>query len=155
MSSDAKKALEDSEKSNKEDPSELKQASDDNSEVNSEEKKQETIADNEKFIWLMRVACEDREVEDNLMNILALPPEARQQMLNTLSNFLTQQGDSPEMIAAIEYLKHNHVAEQAWSFIDENSYHRKRARKKAEKLAKKEEKKKSKDKSKDKEKKKD
>ena len=107
--------------------------------------KEPSISENEKFIWLMRVACEDHEVEENLITILSLEKEQRQIMLNNLSTFLLAQGESEQMIQAINYFKNDLVAERAKLFIEQNSYYRKKERKKTEKLAQKQEKKKSKE----------
>jgi len=80
-------------------------------------KKPRTVAENEPFITLIRVARENAEVNEELWRILALDDFNRKSTLNTLIERLHYKQAPGEFISALEALLDDNVAAKALELI--------------------------------------
>lgn len=79
--------------------------------------KTQTVADNEEFITLIRVAREDREVRTQLAAILAQPSFHRQSLLNAMISEMKLKAAPLEFINAIACLLDDAIAAKARELI--------------------------------------
>jgi hypothetical protein len=80
-------------------------------------KKPKTIADNDVFVTLMRVAQEDADVRRTLTGLLRQEPFHRKSMLNTLIQTMKLQRAPADFVAAIAALLDDEVAQKAAELI--------------------------------------
>ena len=76
-----------------------------------------SVADIDSFITLLRVACEDREVNDRLEKLLSLPDQKRQAVLHAWVSDLLIARAPQDFTAAIACLLDDRVAEKAYEVI--------------------------------------
>jgi hypothetical protein len=76
-----------------------------------------SVAEIDSFITMLRVACEDREINDRLAKLLSLPDPKRQAVLHAwVSDLLVAQAPR-DFTAAIACLLDDKVAEKAYEVI--------------------------------------
>jgi len=76
-----------------------------------------SVADVESFITMLRVACEDRGVNERLERLLSLPDTKRQALVHSwISDLLVAQAPK-DFIAAVACLSDDKVAEKAYEVI--------------------------------------
>lgn len=76
-----------------------------------------SVADIETFITMLRVACEDRSVNERLERLLSLPDAKRHALLHSwISDLLVAQAPK-DFIAAVACLSDDAVAEKAYEVI--------------------------------------
>ena len=76
-----------------------------------------SVAEIDSFITMLRVACEDREINDRLAKLLSLPDPKRQAVLHAwVSDLLIAQAPR-DFTAAIACLLDDKVAEKAYEVI--------------------------------------
>jgi hypothetical protein len=75
-------------------------------------KRKKTVADNDAFVTLIRVAQDDPEIHQTLVAILRQPPFHRKSLLNTLLQDMRAQGAPKNLISAIAELLDDAVAEK-------------------------------------------
>ena len=75
------------------------------------------IVNNETFIYLMKVAREDRDIRDKLKSILRLDSFNRQSILNTWLHDLKLQGAPRDFIESLSYFLDDEIAEKALEVI--------------------------------------
>ena len=76
-----------------------------------------TVADVESFITMLRVACEDRGINDRLERLLSLPDPKRRAVVHAwVSDLLVAQAPQ-DFIAAIACLLDDEVAEKVYEVI--------------------------------------
>ena len=76
-----------------------------------------TVADNETFITLLRIARNDREVRDTLITIISLPSMQRKAVLNRLIRDMQAQDAPADFVLAISELMADDVADQAGKLL--------------------------------------
>ncbi len=76
-----------------------------------------SVADIDSFITLLRVACEDRAVNDRLEKLLSLPDQKRQAVLHAWVSDLLIARAPRDFTAAIACLLDDRVAERAYEVI--------------------------------------
>jgi len=76
-----------------------------------------SVADVESFITMLRVACEDRGINERLERLLSLPDTKRQALVHSwISDLLVAQAPK-DFIAAVACLSDDKVAEKAYEVI--------------------------------------
>jgi len=76
-----------------------------------------SVADVESFITMLRVACEDRGINERLERLLSLPDTKRQAVVHSwISDLLVAQAPKG-FIAAVACLSDDKVAEKAYEVI--------------------------------------
>lgn len=73
--------------------------------------------DDEAFLALVRVACEDEGVRSTLVRLLVLPSQQRQGALQHLVDHLRRQAAPSELVAALERLLDPDTADKARELI--------------------------------------
>lgn len=81
-------------------------------------KKPKTIADNDVFVTLLRVAQEDADVRRTLIGLLRLSPFHRKSRLNTLIQTMKLQHAPEDFVAAVAALLNDDVAQKAVETIN-------------------------------------
>ena len=76
-----------------------------------------SVAEIESFITMLRVACEDREINDRLAKLLSLPDQKRQALLHSWVSDLIVAQAPRDFTAAIACLLDDKVAEKAYEVI--------------------------------------
>lgn len=76
-----------------------------------------SVADIDSFITMLRVACEDRGVNDRLEKLLALPDNKRQAVLHAWVSDLLIARAPQDFTSAIACLLDDRVAEKAYEVI--------------------------------------
>jgi hypothetical protein len=77
----------------------------------------QTVADVESFITMLRVACEDRGINERLERLLSLPDSERQATVHYWVSDLLIAHAPQDFIAAIACLSDDKVAEKAYEVI--------------------------------------
>ena len=85
--------------------------------MNTIKRSKKHIVDNEKFIYLMKVACEKPDVRKRLKVILNLDSFNRQSILNTWLRDLKIQGAPNDFIEALSSFLDDSIAEKALEVI--------------------------------------
>ena len=80
-------------------------------------KRQRSVADNDTFVTLLRVAQEDTEIRSQLVAILQQPPFHRQSLLNTFVSDMTLQSAPKDFVQAIAALLDEEVAAKALELL--------------------------------------
>ena len=70
------------------------------------------------FINLILIACEDKEIEAQLLTILRLPWNARNALLGDFVEKMKQQGAPVDFLGAMEWLKNDEVAGQVLEMLE-------------------------------------
>ena len=78
-----------------------------------------SAADIESFITMLRVACEDRSVNERLERLLSLPDERRQAVVHSWVSDLLIAKAPKDFIAAVACLADDKIAEKAYATIYE------------------------------------
>ena len=81
------------------------------------ESRRKPIVNNETFIYLMKVAREERDIRDKLKSILKLDSFNRQSILNTWLHDLKLQGAPRDFIESLSYFLDDDIAEKALKVI--------------------------------------
>jgi hypothetical protein len=76
-----------------------------------------SVADIDSFITMLRVACEDRGVNDRLEKLLSLPDQKRQAVLHAWVSDLLIARAPQDFTSAIACLLDDRVAEKAYEVI--------------------------------------
>jgi len=76
-----------------------------------------SLADNETFVTLLRVAQEDSKIRNQLVAILRQPPFHRQSLLNTFLAEMTLQSAPKDFVQAIAALFDDEVAAKALDML--------------------------------------
>jgi len=76
-----------------------------------------SVAEIDSFITMLRVACEDGEVNDRLARLLSLPDQKRQAVLHAWVSDLLIARAPRDFTAAIACLLDDKVAEKAYEVI--------------------------------------
>ena len=76
-----------------------------------------SLADNDVFVTLIRVAQEDADMRRILMGILQQPPFHRRSMLNNAIQTMNLRGAPANFVAAVTALLDDEVAEKAAEMI--------------------------------------
>jgi len=76
-----------------------------------------SVGDIDSFVTLLRVACEDRTVNDRLEKLLSLPDRKRQAVLHAWVSDLLIARAPQDFTAAIACLLDDRVAEKAYEVI--------------------------------------
>ena len=75
------------------------------------------LSEHDTFSNLILVACEDHQIREGLLGILALPAADRIVTLTRFIHKMRQQGAPGDLIEAISFLKDEAVARQVLSMI--------------------------------------
>lgn len=76
-----------------------------------------SVADIESFITMLRVACEDRGVNERLERLLSLPEAKRQLVVHSWVSDLLIAKAPRDFIAAVACLSDDRIAEKAYETI--------------------------------------
>jgi len=76
-----------------------------------------SVADIESFITMLRVACEDRNVNERLGRLLSLPDAKRQALVHSWVSDLLIAEAPKDFIAAVACLSDDSIAERAYETI--------------------------------------
>ena len=76
-----------------------------------------TVGDVDSFIYLLRAACQNNDINSRLEALLTLPNERRKAFLFGLSNDLLIAGAPPPLLEALACLDDDAVAERAYEVI--------------------------------------
>ena len=76
-----------------------------------------TPSEHDTFIHLILVACEDRQVREQLLEIVGLPAADRVPTLTLFIHKMEQRGAPGDFIEAISFLKDEAIAQQVLSLI--------------------------------------
>ncbi len=76
-----------------------------------------SVADVESFITMLRVACEDRSINERLERLLCLPDTKRQAVVHSWISDLLIARAPKDFIAAVACLSDDKVAEKAYEVI--------------------------------------
>lgn len=76
-----------------------------------------SVADHESFIDLLRAACDDRQMNHSLEQLLSVPDAQRHRMLETLVAQLRDKGAPEEFVKAVACLADDAVSERAYAVI--------------------------------------
>ena len=79
--------------------------------------KVKTVGEHETFINLLRVACDDQNVNDTLEKLLSLPDDRRKAMLHSWVSELVINNAPKDFVHAIACLLDDRVAEKAYEVI--------------------------------------
>jgi len=83
------------------------------------QRRRKPIVNNETFIYLMKVAREERDIRNRLKSILKLDSFNRQSILNTWLHDLKLQGAPKDFIESLSYFLDDDIAEKALEVINE------------------------------------
>ena len=76
-----------------------------------------SVSEIESFVTLLRVACEDPAIRATLVKLLAQPNDQRHGMIHFLVQEMSAKGAPTDLIAAIECLQDDAVAQKAGEVI--------------------------------------
>lgn len=76
-----------------------------------------SVGDIESFITMLRVACEDRNINTRLERLLSLPDDKRKAVVQTWVSDMLVARAPRDFIAAIACLSDDQVAEKAYEVI--------------------------------------
>jgi len=76
-----------------------------------------SVADVESFITMLRVACEDRGINERLERLLSLPDTERQAVVHSWISDLLVAKAPKDFIAAVACLSDDEIAEKAYEVI--------------------------------------
>ena len=76
-----------------------------------------SVGDIERFVDILRVACEDRQINDTLEKLLSLPDRQRRGVLATLLEGMRERGAPADFMSALACLQDDAVAEKAYEVI--------------------------------------
>ena len=79
--------------------------------------KTKTVGDEDVFISLLRVACDDRAINDTLEKLLSLPDDRRQALVHDWVSELLVNDAPKDFVRAIACLLDDRVAEKAYEVI--------------------------------------
>ncbi len=84
-------------------------------------KKPQSVADNESFVRLLRVAQDDDDFRKTLCGILRQPGFHRRSLLNTMTAGMAVDGVKANVIQAVSALTDDAVAERALELLESES----------------------------------
>lgn len=79
--------------------------------------KGKTVGDEEVFIDLLRVACDDKAINDTLERLLSLPDDRRKALVHSWVSDLVVNTAPKDFVRAIACLLDDRVAEKAYEVI--------------------------------------
>ncbi len=82
-------------------------------------KRERTLADNDAFVALLRVAQENREISDQLVALLQKPGLQRYARIDMLVRDMTRQSAPPDFVQTIAALRDDEVANKVLALLRE------------------------------------